>query len=69
MRLLLSIIEAPEDEALLRANLPLWKATRRWREGYAPTAENFLSKRMWTQPPKAETQAEGRPDDVWERVH
>lgn len=69
VRLLLSVIESQHDEALLRAHLPLWKATRRWREGYAPTAENFLSKRMWTQPPKAETQAEGRPDDVWERVH
>lgn len=45
------------DEALLLENLAAWKETRKWREGYHPSAENFLRKGIWKTAPPPEPSA------------
>lgn len=52
IQLLLSVVESEKDATLLRKNLPLWKATDEWQRGMVPSAEKFLSKRMWMQSPR-----------------
>ena len=52
-RILVSVIESADDEARLRANLPLWIECERWETPrYIPKAENFLSKRQFRNPPR-----------------
>lgn len=47
-----ALIESEADQALLFDNLPLWNNSRKGREGFLPTAENFLVKGYWkTKPP------------------
>ncbi len=53
LRLYLSVIETREDLAELRGNLPLWKSTQKWLDGFHPSSENFLSKRIFKMVPKA----------------
>jgi uncharacterized protein YdaU (DUF1376 family) len=55
LRLFMSVMETPKDIADLRENLPQYKATRQWLEGFAPSSENFLSKRIFNVTPKAES--------------
>ncbi len=52
LRLFMSVMETPEDLADLYANLPLYMESRQWVEGFAPSSENFLSKRMFKTRPK-----------------
>lgn len=54
LRLFNSLIETPEDIANLRTNLPLWKSVAWAGEPvrFVPTAETFLSKRMFNTTPK-----------------
>ena len=52
-RVFLSVIQTPDDEERIRANLPLWNLYPRWEDPrYIPSAENFLAKRKWKNPPK-----------------
>lgn len=50
-QLFLSVMETPEDIALLRENVPLWKNAR--GPGFHKTAKNFLSERTFKTKPKA----------------
>jgi hypothetical protein len=50
LRLYLGVLESKADEDLLMKNLPLWKT--KWNPGFYPSAENFLSKRMWKKAPR-----------------
>jgi hypothetical protein len=52
-QIFMSVMQAFEDIAALRRNLPLWKASEKWQGGYAPTAENFLRKGIFKDAPKA----------------
>jgi uncharacterized protein YdaU (DUF1376 family) len=52
LRLFLSIMETPEDLSELRVNLPLWKQSQKWVDGYFPSCENFLSKRIFKTKPR-----------------
>lgn len=52
LRLFISVMEAPVDLEELRANLPIYKQSKSWVEGFAPSSENFLSKRMFKVCPK-----------------
>jgi len=53
-----------DDEPLFFNNLALWKASRKWRDGFIPTLENYLRKGQWkTEPPpepKFKTEQEKR---------
>lgn len=51
-RLFVSVIETEQDIADLRANLPKWKASERWQEGYVKTAQKFLSERCFRVVPR-----------------
>jgi len=51
-QLFLSVMKTPEDLAQLRANLPLWKETERWRSGFFKESKNFLSERIFKLTPK-----------------
>ena len=50
-QIFVSVIEGFEDLALLKANLPKWMESRKWRDGFGPTAENFLKKRQFRSGP------------------
>lgn len=52
VQLLISMIETEADEKKLRINLAKWKACDEWRRGFIPSAENFISKRIWGQSPR-----------------
>jgi hypothetical protein len=52
LRLFMGVMETPEDLAALRANLPLHKASKKWLDGFFPSSENFISKRMFLVVPK-----------------
>ena len=52
-QLFISLMESDQDLADLRRNLPLYKQTRQWQDGYPPSSENFLSKRVFKITPKA----------------
>lgn len=47
----LSVVETPEDEALILRNTAAWKLTDKWQRGFIPTCENYLKKRQWRDPP------------------
>jgi hypothetical protein len=47
-----SVIETPKDEALLFENLPAHLASRKFRDGFAPSAKNFLFDGHWKVKPK-----------------
>ena len=47
-----SVIRTFEDIALLRKNLPGWLATKKWQDGFCPTAENYIRKRQFKTRPK-----------------
>jgi hypothetical protein len=59
-RLFLSVIETLEDISELRTNLPLWKKSQKWVEGYNPSCENFLSKRIFKTAPRARDSPAGQ---------
>jgi hypothetical protein len=52
LQIFLSVIEGFEDIKLLRDNTPLWCATKKWKDGFGPTAENYLKKRQFKDCPK-----------------
>lgn len=52
-QLFISVVETDEDIADLCKNLPAYKLTQKWMEGFGPSSENFLSKRIFKIPPKA----------------
>lgn len=56
-RLFLSVMETRKDLTDLRSNLPLWKATRKWREGFFNELKNFLGERIFSVIPKLEREA------------
>ena len=49
----LSVIESEEDAALALKNMRAWKGSDKWKRGFIPTAENYLKKRQWKDPPPA----------------
>lgn len=52
-QIFMSVMQTFEDLADLKKNLPRWKACEKWQNGYVPTAENFLRKRIFKTQPKA----------------
>jgi hypothetical protein len=52
LQLFISVMETRQDLADLRANLPVYKATKKWIDGFYPSSENFLSKRIFKIKPK-----------------
>ena len=46
-RVWLSIITTAEDEKTLWRNLPTWKLSRKWQDGFIPSAQNFLFDGHW----------------------
>lgn len=52
-RLYLSAIVTAADELMMFANLTLWKKTKKWQQGFIPTAENYIRKGTWKVTPKA----------------
>jgi hypothetical protein len=50
-QLFISVVKSQDDEALLFTNLYLHKKSKKWRDGFIPTGENFLSKGIWRYPP------------------
>lgn len=69
LQIFLTVIEGFEDIKLLRDNTPLWCATKKWKDGFGPTAENYLKKRQFLDRPPApiKTKAEQRAAE-WEAV-
>ncbi|HXI85317.1 MAG TPA: hypothetical protein VNL17_14645 [Verrucomicrobiae bacterium] len=53
-QLYISLIENAVDEVKLFINLKLHRQSRKWKDGFVPTAENFLSKGIWKFPPPKE---------------
>lgn len=60
LRLFLAVIETPKDIADLYKNLPLWKATKRWQEGFHKESKNFLSERVFKIIPKVREPTESK---------
>lgn len=52
-------VNTPEDAALLRQNLPLWKVSPKYASGYAPRADKFLRDGLYKRAPPAEMQNGG----------
>jgi hypothetical protein len=74
-QLFLSVVETDEDIADLTRNLPAYKLTQKWLDGFAPSSENFLSKRIFKIPPKARDSPSAAPRtkqqenaDAWSRA-
>lgn len=65
-RLYLSYVLTAEDELTMFANLIMWRKTKKWQEGFIPSAENFLRKGMWKVTPKANAmgQEEDYPKEI-----
>ena len=52
MKLFISVMETQDDIADLYKNLPLWKQTRKWLEGFHKESKNFISERVFKITPK-----------------
>jgi len=53
-RVWLSVITTQADEETLWRNLPVWKLSRKWQDGFIPSAQNFLFDGHWKVAPKAD---------------
>lgn len=51
-QLFIAVMETDEDLRLIRLNLPLWKLTPKWKDGYFPSFKNFISERVFKLTPK-----------------
>jgi hypothetical protein len=58
----ISVIDTPDKEATLMRNWPLWEAGEQFQSGFPPSAENFLAKGYWRQPPKERAGGTGAGD-------
>jgi hypothetical protein len=67
-RVYLSVINAEADEALLFENLPAWKATRKFRDGFAPSAQKFLFEGHWKVKPKPDPVKQSSSDRMKEEM-
>lgn len=52
IQILLSEVRAQADQDLLFQNLGLYQETDQWKDGYIPSAENWLKKGAWKVAPK-----------------
>lgn len=70
-QLFISVMETQQDLDDLKGNLPLWKLTSKWIDGYRPTSKNFLSERQFKVTPKPReppSPRNGKYDVDWSRV-
>lgn len=55
LQLFMSVMERPQDLDDLQSNLPAYKRSKQWQDGFAPSSENFLTKRMFNVKPKGDS--------------
>lgn len=57
-RVYMSVVQDIVSEVLLFENLTLWRQTRKFLEGFAPSAQKFLFEGHWKVKPKPDAKAE-----------
>lgn len=63
-QLFISVMETRQDIAELSKNLPLWKQTKKWMDGYHKESKNFLSERLFKVTPKSRDSPKPEPAKV-----
>jgi len=64
----MSVMNSPEDEATLWRNLPAWLSSRKFQEGFAPAAKNFLFDGHWKVPPREPVLRKSKLDEIMEDI-
>jgi len=57
-----------DDHILFWRNFALWKQTRQWADGFAPTLENYLRKGKWKRPPPPEPERKSERERLLESI-